>query len=74
MEERVEWVRDRLNSEGITINGLAILNEVSYLFYYMQNRVVGGNYAFVEQAASYEDFTRAIHRKLLREIQGLLIS
>ena len=72
--ERVERVRDRLNADGITINGLAIQNEVSYLYYYMRNRVIGGNFAFVEQAASYRDFGRAIHRKLLREIQGVPVS
>jgi hypothetical protein len=72
--ERVERVRDRLNANGITINGLAIQNEVSYLYYYMRNRVIGGNFAFVEQAANYHDFGRAIHRKLLREIQNVPIS
>jgi len=68
--ERVEYVRDKLVANGITINGLAILNEVSYLFYYMQNRVIGGSFAFVEQAVDYTDFARAIHRKLMREIEG----
>ena len=72
--ERVELVRDRVIARGTTINSLAILNEVSYLFHYMRNRVIGGNYAFVEQAASYEDFTRAIHRKMLREIQSIPVS
>lgn len=71
--ERVEWVRDRLVANGITINGLAILNEVSYLFYYLQNRVIGGNSAFVEQAVDYTDFARAIRRKLMREIEGVPI-
>jgi len=71
--ERVEWVRDRLVANGITINGLAILNEVSYLFYYMQNRVIGGNSAFVEQAVDYTDFAHAIRRKLMREIEGIPI-
>ncbi len=72
--ERVERVRDRLNANGITINGLAIQNEVSYLYYYMRNRVIGGEFAFVEQTANYRDFGRAIHRKLLREIQGVPVS
>lgn len=72
--ERVEHVRDRLNANGITINGLAIQNEVSYLYYYMRNRVIGGNFAFVEEAASYHDFGRAIYRKLLREIQSVPVS
>jgi len=72
--ERVELVRDRVTARGTTINSLAIQNEVSYLFYYMQNRVIGGNYAFVERAASYRDFARAIYRKLLREIQNVPVS
>lgn len=72
--ERVELVRDRVIARGTTINSLAIQNEVSYLFHYMQNRVIGGNYAFVEQAASYGDFARAIYRKLLREIQSIPVS
>lgn len=70
----VEGVRDSLNANGITINGLAILNEETRLDHYMRKRVIGGNFAFVEQTASYEDFDRAIHRKLLREIQGVPIS
>lgn len=70
----VEGMRDRLNANGITINGLAILNEETRLDHYMRSRVIGGNFAFVEQTANYEDFARAIHRKLLREIQGVPIS
>ncbi len=72
--ERVELVRDRVTARGTTINGLAIQNEVTYLEHYMRNRVIGGNFAFVERAASYEDFARAIHRKLLREIQNVPVS
>ena len=72
--ERVEFVRDRVTARGTTINSLAIQNEVSYLYYYMRNRVIGGNFAFVEKAASYGDFARAIYRKLLREIQGVPVS
>ncbi len=71
--ERVERVRDRLVSEGITINALAIQNEVGYLRYYMRNRVIGGGNSFVEPADDYLDFGRAIYRKLLREIQGVPI-
>ena len=68
--ERVERVRDRTLDSGITINALAILNEVSYLNYYFQNRVIGGPGAFVQIAKDYNDFGRAIRRKLLREISG----
>ncbi|MCF6320884.1 MAG: DUF1194 domain-containing protein [Rhizobiaceae bacterium] len=68
--ERVERMRDRTVALGITINGLSILNEVSYLNYYFQNRVIGGPGAFVQIAGSYRDFGEAILKKLLREIYG----
>ncbi len=68
--ERVEQARDRTVGFGITINGLSILNEVSYLNYYFQNRVIGGKGAFVQIAKTYGDFGEAIRKKLLREILG----
>lgn len=68
--ERVERVRDTVTSYGITINGLTILNEVSYLNYYFQNRVIGGPGAFVQISNSYSDYGEAIRKKLLREIYG----
>jgi len=68
--ERVERVRDKTVRLGITINGLSILNEVGYLNYYFQNRVIGGEGAFVQIANSYGDFGKAIRKKLLREILG----
>ena len=72
--ERIEHVRDKTIRMGITINGLSILNEVSYLNYYFQNRVIGGKGAFVQIANSYSDFGEAIRKKLLREIFGNGIS
>lgn len=72
--ERVEQVRDKTVNLGITINGLSILNEVSYLNYYFQNRVIGGKGSFVQIAKSYRDFGEAIRRKLLREIFGNSVS
>jgi len=69
--ERVEQVRDRLIANGITINALAIQNEVSYLRYYLYNRVIGGTYSFVEPADDYRNFARAINKKLLREINDV---
>jgi len=67
---RVEPVRDQLVAQGITINGLTILNEVSYLNYYFQNRIIGGPGAFVQISNSYLDYAVAIQKKLLREIMG----
>lgn len=65
--------RDRAVAGGITVNGLAILNDVPFLHYYLRNHVIGGSNAFVEVADDYSDYHRAIKRKLLREI-GLPIS
>ena len=55
---------------GITINGLAILNEEENLdLYYLEN-VIGGTGAFVMIAKDYQDFGAAIRRKLIREISA----
>ena len=67
---RVEATRDALIRRGTIINALAVHNEVSYLHYYLKNRVIGGPGAFVEKAADYQDFSRTFLRKLLREIKG----
>ena len=60
--------RDIAASAGVTINGLAIVNEDPNLdIYYLEN-VIGGTGAFVMTAADYRDFSDAILRKLVREI------
>ena len=71
---RVEDMRDFIVGQGTTINALAVINEVSYLHYYLRNRVIGGPGAFVERAADYFDFKRAFKKKLLREIKGNLVT
>ena len=70
---RPESARDFATAQGITINGLTILNEVPYLDHYFQNHIIGGIGSFVETASDYADYHRAIKRKLLREI-GLPLS
>jgi len=72
--ERVEGVRDWTIANGTTVNAVAILNERHWLHYYLRNRVIGGAGAFVEQAADYVDFAQAFRKKLLREINGDLIT
>lgn len=64
-------VRAKVLSRGVTINGLAIANEVPTLDFYFQRYVIGGTGAFVIKARSYGDYATAIHRKLLNEIQNL---
>ena len=62
--------RDAAVALGITINGLAILNEDRLVDRHYQNQVIGGTGAFVMRADDYEDFARAILRKLIKEISG----
>jgi hypothetical protein len=61
-------IRDLAVMAGITINGLAILNEDPYLDLYYARNVIGGTGAFVITASDYVDFAQAIVRKLVREI------
>jgi hypothetical protein len=63
-------VRDAAVAAGITINGLAIVNEIPTLDIYFAEHVIGGPDAFLLIAKDYRDFARAIRQKLLREIQG----
>ncbi len=67
---RPHVVRDQLNQFGITINGLTILNEFPTLNHYFEKYIIGGYGSFVIVAKDYEDFEKAILRKLLREIIG----
>jgi hypothetical protein len=62
--------RDRALALGITINGLAILNEEPDLKEYYEKYVIGGANAFVDSVWKFDDFADAILRKLIREIQG----
>ena len=66
--------RDVAVSLGITINGLAILNEEPNLEFYYLEHVIGGTGAFVMTANDYLDFADAIVVKLIREIsQGPMV-
>ncbi|MCB1472708.1 MAG: DUF1194 domain-containing protein [Rhodobiaceae bacterium] len=71
---RVDDVRDEAAAAGITINGLAILNEVHWLHHYYRNHVIAGPGAFVEIAGDYGAYREAIRRKILREIRGNWVS
>jgi hypothetical protein len=61
-------VRDAAVALGVTINGLAIVNDEPYLANYYRKNVVGGPGAFVMTADDYRAFGEAIRRKLLREL------
>lgn len=74
-----EQARDRAVAEGITINGLPILNDRPTfgrpppipLDQYYRESVIGGPGAFVIAAEDFESFGNAVRRKLIREIAGL---
>ena len=61
-------IRDRAVALGVTVNGLAILDEEPWLDRYYAASVIGGPGAFLEVAADYDSFARAMRRKLRREI------
>ncbi len=67
-------LRDEAVALGITINGLAILNEDAAVADYYRAHVIGGIGAFVMTANDYESYARAILTKLVREIAGALIA
>ncbi len=65
-------VRDLGAAAGVTINGLAVLNEEPDLLDHYRAEVIGGAGCFAVSCADYADFAAAIARKLLRELGGVL--
>lgn len=53
---------------GVTINGLAVTGDDLELFTYYLEKVRHGPGSFAVPASTYDDFTRAMTAKLLREI------
>ncbi len=75
----VVHARDRALADGIVINGLPIINNrpsiIGYpplpdLDLYYEDCVIGGVGAFIVVANGFEDFARAIRRKMVLEIAG----
>lgn len=74
-----EEERDAAMAEGITINGLPIINDRPTfgrrppipLDQYYRESVIGGTGAFMIVAEDFESFGVAVKRKLIREIAGL---
>ena len=54
---------------GITVNGLVIDRKERQLSRYYRDFVIGGPGAFVLQINGFEDFARAMRKKLIREIE-----
>lgn len=75
----VDIARDRAVAAGVTINGLPILDSGQGLFsrfnigsldLYYRDCVIGGTGAFIVVAADFDDFARAVRRKMVLEIAG----
>lgn len=66
--------REEVIAHGITINGLAILNELPLLDRYFRDHLIGGEGAFYIVAQDYGDFAQAMLQKLLREIRSVPLS
>jgi hypothetical protein len=72
-------VREEAIAKGITINGLPIIlegtqwerNSFAEIDKYYANCVIGGRGAFAIIARGYNDFARAVRRKLILEISGV---
>lgn len=81
---RPQDTRKALEGTGITINGLVIGSaqagyalrdsEIAELSAYFQANVILGKDAFVQTALSYDDYADAMARKLIREIETLILS
>jgi len=67
-------VRDEAIEQGVTINGLAILNEDPTVDSYYYANVIGGTGAFVMTANDYESYGLAILAKLIKEIAGVPVA
>lgn len=77
----VTVARDLALADGITINGLPIINnklsrygrpQIPNLDYYYIDCVIGGPGAFIIVANGFEDYARAVRRKLILEIAGVV--
>ena len=64
--------RDRIVAAGISINGLAILTEESWLEGYYRSNVIGGPGAFVVVSQDFGSFAEAMLRKLVLEVADTL--
>lgn len=67
-------VRDLAEAAQVEINALAISNEEEDLARYYAGNVITGPDAFVMEVRSYQEFSTALRRKLIREIGPRAVS
>lgn len=61
-------IADKLAAEQVTINALVILEDDRSLLRYFRQRIIRGPGAFAVAAEGWQDYARALKRKLLREL------
>ena len=59
--------------DGVTVNGLAIGGAATDITRYFQDQLIHGPGAFVEYAATHDDFAAAFRRKLERELRVMIL-
>lgn len=59
--------------EDVTVNGLVVLGDAPELLDFYRNEVIRGKNAFVEVARGYDDYRRAMSRKLFREVNDIML-
>jgi hypothetical protein len=59
--------------QGITVNGLVVLGHDATVLRHYRDEVLRGPGAFLELAQGFEDFERAMGRKLFREISDIVL-
>lgn len=62
--------RDLAIQAGVTVNGLAVVNEEPDLLARYRDELIAGPGAFAMPCADYADFADAFRAKLLREVRG----
>ena len=58
---------------GVTVNGLVVLGDDPEVLGFYRDEVIRGPNAFVEVAHGFEEFERAMTRKLFREINDIML-
>ena len=64
------FARALAQRRGITVNGLAIETDIAELHMWYRDNLITGAGSFVERAADFDDYQRAIVKKLLRELSA----
>lgn len=64
----VAEIADEIEAQGVTINGLVVRGDSPDPLEFYQTEIRRGPLSFIEVAQGYDDYPRAIFRKLLREM------